>query len=210
MQFFANPDDTHCFQACLRMLFSKFAPSNDYSWSQLDEISGKKSGKWTWPLRAIGELSEMGLVVEVIDDFDYPQFISRAESYLIERFGPEAGAEQINNSDIPYEVEVARKYSHLVSRIGAPTIDELRAFVSRGMLPICCLNLPALYGQPGYLGHFILVVSVTDGTVILNDPGISTPEYPGKEGVEVSIDAFQQAWVVDRFVFAVGAASQRI
>ena len=188
------------------MVLGRFFPDIEFTWEALDELSGKRPGKWTWPLRGIGEIADRGLLVEVIDDFDYHQFVSRAENYLLERFGAEAGSEQIANSDVPYEVEVAAKYSHIVSRTGIPTIEDLQSFISRGMLPVACLNLPALYGKPGYLGHFVLVRSVTSDAVSFDDPGISTAEFPGRKGSTVNIEVFRHAWAIDRFVFAVGAA----
>lgn len=73
--FYSNPDDTHCFQACLRSVLKYFRPSEEYNWDALDELSGKRPGKWTWPLYSIGQLYTAGFEAEVIEDFDYQQFI---------------------------------------------------------------------------------------------------------------------------------------
>ncbi len=40
--FFANPDDTHCFQACIKMMFAYFEPEKEFSFDYLDKLSGKK------------------------------------------------------------------------------------------------------------------------------------------------------------------------
>ena len=40
--FFGNPDDTHCFQAVIRMLLKYQFSELEYSWSELDRLTGKK------------------------------------------------------------------------------------------------------------------------------------------------------------------------
>ena len=109
--FYSNPDATHCFQACLRSVLKYFCPDKDYSWEELDKLSGKRVGKWTWPLYAIGQLNDAGFETEIMEDFDYLKFIEAPNKYLLDRFGAQAGNEQIVNSDISHEVEVSKRYS---------------------------------------------------------------------------------------------------
>lgn len=49
--FYSNTsDDTHCLQACLKMLLKYFYPNEEYSWEELDKLTGKKEGMWTWTM----------------------------------------------------------------------------------------------------------------------------------------------------------------
>ncbi len=182
-----------------------FRPSEEYSWDALDELSGKRPGKWTWPLYSVGQLYSSGFEAEVIEDLDYQQFIIAPNEYLIGRFGEVAAAEQISNSDIPYEVEISKRYLSLTGKPRTPTIKDIEQFLSRGYLPICCLNLPALYGEPGYLGHFVLPTKVEEDTVIFHDPGIQTNLFPGRKDSMVSKRRFQEAWSNDRFLVGLKA-----
>ncbi len=71
---FANPDHTHCFQASLRMVLKYYMPDRDYTWNELDNLTGKKEGLWTWPLFAMIQLKARGFDVIDIEDFDYNKF----------------------------------------------------------------------------------------------------------------------------------------
>jgi len=206
--FYANPDGTHCFQACLRMVLKYFCLSDHYTWGELDELSGKRPGKWTWPLYAIGRLHLLGFEAAIVEDFDYLQFIAEPNKYILHRFGVQAGTEQIENSDIPYEVGIARKFCKLAGKPKIPTLADLREFLHSGFLPICCLNLPALYGESGYLGHFVVPVKIDDEFVIFRDPGIQTQIFPSRPASRVSRQIFENAWSNDRFVVGLKAAKQ--
>ena len=203
--FYSNPDDTHCFQACLRSVLKYFRSTEDYSWDALDMLSGKRSDKWTWPLYGVGQLYKSGFQAELIEDFDYSKFITNPNEYLLARFGKEAGMEQIQNSDIVYEVEVAKNYSSLTGTPRIPTIENLEEFLQRGFLPICCLNLPALYGEPGYLGHFVLPTAIEQESIVFHDPGINTDIFPARQNSKVSRKQFEDAWANDRFVVGLKA-----
>ncbi len=74
--FFSNTDDnTHCFQAMLRMILKYFLPEKDFSFAELDKFSGKVKGKWTWSSRALINLQKMGFELVNICCFDWQKFI---------------------------------------------------------------------------------------------------------------------------------------
>jgi len=191
--FYANPDEIHCFQACLSMVLKYFLPASNYTFEQLDELSGRKVGKWTWPLKALGELHNLGLEIEIVDNFDYEKFLVRPNEYLVEVCGPEGAAAQIANSDIPYEVETARLYSYLAGKPDRPTPEHLIKLIEGGSLPICHVNLAELHAQPGYIGHFVVVINANSDTIVIHDPGIATEQYPPRENFSVSIETFRMA-----------------
>ena len=39
--YFKQPDNTHCFQACLKMILKYFFPEKEFTYEELDEISDK-------------------------------------------------------------------------------------------------------------------------------------------------------------------------
>lgn len=52
--FFSNtPDNTHCYQAAIKMLAKYFWPQENYTWDELDKITVKVKGFWTWPMAGI-------------------------------------------------------------------------------------------------------------------------------------------------------------
>jgi len=198
--FFPNPDDTHCFQACLRSVLKYFRFAEEYNWNSLEELSGKRPGKWTWPLHAISQLYKVGFQAEIISNFDYSKFIENPNEYLLSILGAELALQQVENSDIFYEVEVARKYSSLAGTPKIPSIEDLKAFHQRGFLTICNVNLPQLYGESGYLGHFVIPTAIGNDSIVFHDPGIQTNQFPPRENSTVAVEQFKQAWASSNFV----------
>lgn len=90
--FYANTkDDTHCYQAAFRSVLKYFYSSKQFTWKQLDLLTGKKKGLWTWPMVGLMNLKEMGLEVISINIFDYQQFADHGGSYLLKLYGEEKG-----------------------------------------------------------------------------------------------------------------------
>ena len=88
-----------------------------------------------------------------------------------------------------------------------PTIEHIAQFLNKGFLPICCLNLPALYGKAGYLGHFVLPTIVKENSVLFHDPGIQTDLFPARRNSLVSTEIFKEACSNDRFLVGLRATS---
>lgn len=188
--FFGNPDDTHCFQAVIRMLLKYYFPKREYSWSELDELTGKKEELWTWPLHAMLRLKDMGFEMINMEDFDYHRFAQEGPSYLKERLGEEVGTAQIVHSDIPCEMKNAELFlQHFDYSPHIPGLDDLRKLLHQDFLVICNVNSCALNGHEGYIGHFVLVYGIDDNAVIIHDPG-----PPHRKARKVAHDLFVKAW----------------
>lgn len=82
--FYSNtPDDTHCYQAALKMVLKFFLPNKDYSWQELEKLTAKEEGLWTWPTQGLMSLYKMGFKIIDIEDFDIQEFI-KVRKWLIE------------------------------------------------------------------------------------------------------------------------------
>lgn len=189
--FFPNTGDgTHCFQAALKMALKFFEPDRDFTYAELDRLSGKLMDKWTWPTAAMLWLMENGYEVRLIEEFDYHAFALRGADYLIEKCGQEVGQAQIANSDIEREQKIAAKfaaYAPLDHRI--PLIDDISRYMADNWVVICNVNSALLHNLPGYSGHFVVIVEVTGDEVVINDPGL-----PPQERFAVSRTDFEKAW----------------
>jgi hypothetical protein len=190
--FFENTeDDLHCSQAVLRMILKYFEPQRDYSWEELDTITGFVLGKWTWATQALLWLKRRGYEIKSVDVFDYQRFVDVGSTYVLEFLGAEAGSKQIAMGDIEKERALARQY---LEEIGAPlrreaTLQDLRQMRRDGFLTSTNINSNALNGQPGYNGHYVLLLDVDLKTVRLHDPGL--PALPNRK---VKIADFEKAW----------------
>lgn len=189
--FFANSqDNTHCFQAALAMILKAFWPEREFTWEELDEISGKKGDLWTWAFVAGVWMQRQGFEVVNIDPFDNQRFIDEGEGYLNEVFGKEVAKIQITHSDIPSEQRYAAEFIRAVKvdqRI--PTIDDIRRLLDEGYLITCNVNSKALAGKEGYSGHAIVPLALDDHSITFHDPGL-----PPRPSARADIRLFEKAW----------------
>ena len=189
--FYSNtPDDTHCFQTALRMVLKYFLPAQEYTWDELDQLTAKRAGLWTWPLAGLMELQSMGFCVAHIESFDYDRFIKCGEHYIYAMYGREAGDAQVRHSDIMQERELAKVFVDKISterRI--PQLDDVIDLMNKGFIVICNINARMLNERKGYSGHFVVLIGYSADTVILHDPGL-----PPIENRVVSKNTFMRAW----------------
>ncbi len=189
--FYSNtPDNTHCFQAALRMVLKYFLPQEEFSWEELENISGKKEGLWTWPTAAMMWMKNRGFDVQDIEMFDYDEFIKDGEKYLRKLYGEEAGNEQIAHSDLSQEIEYAKQFLQLDAVTKEiPTVETLRELLKKKYLLTCLINSQTLDHKKGYVGHFVIVKGFSESDFILHDPGL-----PPMENRKVSAKEFEKAW----------------
>ncbi len=189
--FFPNTGDgTHCLQAALKMALAVHMPGRSFTYEELDVISMKLPGLWTWPTAAMLWMMREGLSLKLIEEFDYRLFAERGEEYILERFGPEVGRAQIENSDIAREVEIARSFVEVAPiEVRAPGISDITREIDLGAVVVCNINSAALMGVAGYAGHFVVVCDVVGDLVTLHDPGL-----PPRPGLVVSTEEFEKAW----------------
>jgi hypothetical protein len=190
--FFSNtPDDTHCFQAALKMVLKYFEPVEDFSWDDLDRYTGKEVDKWTWPMAGLTWMRSRGYCVKDIELFSYYDFLKSGEQYLVKEFGEEIAREQITHSrDLAREQAATELFLKTVEvEHRAPDSSEIPNLLKEGWLVICNVNARALNSRSGYVGHFIVITGSGDDEFIFHDPGL-----PPLESRKVSYKIFEQAW----------------
>lgn len=189
--FYPNSsDNTHCFQAGLKMILKFFMPDKDFSFEELDKISMKKEGLWTWPMAALIWMQENGFDVVDIEIFDYRRFIDEGEMYLSEEFGEEVCAAQVKNSDIDQEREISMKFlEEIVIKKEIPKTEDIMELMRNGYIVAVNVNSKALSGKSGYDGHFIVIVGFDNDNFVIHDPGL-----PGVRNKKVPFEVFERAW----------------
>lgn len=188
--FFRNPGKTHCFQACMKMLAKYYWPNKNYSWEELDCLSGKTKGLWTWIMAGSLWLINQGLEVRDIEIFDYNRFIEEKEKYLIFFYGEEAGKKQIKYSNLKQEIVYAKKFieKNLIEK-RIPNKEDIIKLLKNNYLIVCSVNQQILNNKRGYIGHFVLITGFDDKGYILHDPGL-----PAFENRKVNYQTFEKAW----------------
>lgn len=189
--FYSNtPDDTHCVQACYKMVLKYFLPNKDFSWEELDKATAKQKDMWTWPMAGLIWLQEQGLEIINIEDFDYGQFIKNKKNYLIEKYGRVIADKQEAHSNIPAELKWARQFIKKMktdSRI--PDCDDIKHHLDMGYLVIVSVNYNSLHHKKGYTGHSVVIKGYDDQGFIIHDPG-----NPGEPDFRPSYDQFMKGW----------------
>lgn len=191
LPFYSNtPDDTHCFQAGLKMILKFFVPNKEFSFEELDKISAKKEGLYTWPMATLIWMQEYGFEIIAIEFFDYNRFYTEGENYLIKEFGKEVGENQIKNSDIEKEKRLGMDFLKKIhTQKAIPEIDSIQKLIDKGYIVAVNLNSDILNNSDGYTGHFVVIKGYDNNSFILNDPGL-----PGMENRIVSLKVFKKAW----------------
>jgi len=189
--FYSNtPDDTHCFQAVIRMVLKYFLPKQEYSWKQLEKMTAKKKDLWTWPMQGLMNLKKIGFDVINMEDFNYGRFSREGNKYLIEKFGKEVGESQIKHSDILQERRIAKEFVKVFGEeTTLPAITDIKKLLRKGYLVVCNVNSKALDDKGGYTGHFVLVFGFDGENLYLHDPGL-----PPRKNRKVPIKRFIKAW----------------
>lgn len=189
--FYGNtPDNTHCNQAGMKMILGYYFPKEKFSWEELEKITGKKEGKWTWPMKGWLYLTERGLQVTYYGTFDYQSFAENPREYLFKRTSKEVAEAQIANSDIPYEVEMTKQLLGKIMQIKkVPTISDIKDFIAKTYLILCNVNYYPLYGKSGYSGHFVLIYGIDNEYVYIQDPGL-----PPNPNAKIPLKNFIKAW----------------
>lgn len=189
--YYANtPDNTHCVQACYRMILKYFLSEQDFSWDELDKKTAKQKDMWTWPMAGLCWLQEIGFDVKYIENFDFQAFLDRKEDYLIEHFGPDVGNDQIIHSDVQAEMQWTEKFlQNIQSENRVPNVNEITQFLDNGYLLTAMVNYRPLYDLEGYAGHCIVINGYADKYLIINDPN-----SPDSRETHVSYERFIKAW----------------
>ncbi len=189
--FFANrKDDLHCYQAALKIVLKYFFSKKTFPFRQLEQMTGFKKGFWTWPMRGVLSMIDLGFTVRDIEDFDYAAVGRDAKTYLRTIYGEKAAEEQIAHSDIPKEERTATEFaSRVAPELRIPEKKDIETLLNDGYLVLCLVNSKVLNGKRGYVGHIVVLFRVSSSSVWLHDPGL--PPRPNRR---VSRKVFERAW----------------
>lgn len=188
--FFANlPDGTHCYQAALKMILTYFS-KREWSYKELDQITQKLEGKWTWPTASLIWLLDNGYEIQLVEEFSFKDFAKDGKAYLEKKCGKEVALAQEQNSDLAREQALALELSKRVHvQYQIPQYKDLERLMKDGFLILCNVNASKLYQKTGYSGHFVVPIALSPDEITLHDPGL--PPFPS---LKVSKETFERAW----------------
>ncbi|MEK7070517.1 MAG: C39 family peptidase, partial [Patescibacteria group bacterium] len=190
--FFENPDNTHCYQASLRMVLKYFLPKKDFSWEELEKLTAKEEGYWTWPYKGTINLHKMGFKIVEMNIFNIERFVKEGVNYLIEKYGKDVSREQVaHTKSITNEQKICRDYLKLDIHQGKlPTLEDVKKLIEKGYLVVPNINARILNGRNGYSGHNVVIFNYDNDNVYVNDPGPTNTSANKK----ISNKLFMRAW----------------
>lgn len=173
------------------MVLKHFEPEVDYSWEQLNEITGKRPGFYTWPTRAFLWMKRRGYEIQSIDSVDFGRLVKEGRSYFSAYYGEEVATKQIAMCDFDAEMRLLEQYLTEVETpaVREPTMQDVRLMHRNGFVPIVNLNSFALNQRPGYEGHFVILLGSDMRRVQMHDPGL-----PAKPSRAEKHAVFEKAW----------------
>jgi len=149
-----------------------------------------KKGMWTWPIKGVLALHDMGFDIEDIEVFDYEQFTKDPKGYLRREYGEKVATEQTLHSDVTQAAIDAKEIiRNITIQKRIPSFDDLYALLKDRWLLVCLVNAQTLNRKEGYVGHFVVVWKCTEKMVYLHDPGL-----PPRKNRRVTRRVFEEAW----------------
>jgi hypothetical protein len=189
--FYKNlEDNTHCFQASLKMVIEFFS-GDVLSFDELDKITLKIKDKPTWEIAGLLYLVDNNYEVINFNQFNYHEFAEKGAEYIKMNYPQEVYEYQVKNSDITKEQKLATDLVMNKKIEFRPTkdINNFRQYLNNGFLIIAHVNSNSLNNKEGYEGHFTVVYKMDDDSVYFNDPGL-----PARENRVETIQDFGNAW----------------
>ena len=175
IELFSNtPDNTHCVQACLKMVFSHLnTPQQKLSVKQLDRPTHHISGRFTGDTCTILWLTSLGYKVIHYEPLDYVQFALRGEKYLRQIWKPDYFKLQKEMSDLDLERQNAKQLIDKKVELicGTPHIDYLTYQFGRGYACMISVNPYTLDDMAGVGSHMVVLTGYDREFVYFNDPG---------------------------------------
>ncbi|MBI3671376.1 hypothetical protein HY249_01115 [Candidatus Azambacteria bacterium] len=174
--FYSNlKDDTHCFQACLKMLLKHYFPNENSSFKYLDKVTFHKKNKWTWNSGALLFLSNMGFSVINIENFDYKQFVEFGEKYLRMIWTDEVFDTQKQYSDFKQERKLAKKLiknKSIKLKRRWTNMGEVEDLFKKHYLIMISVNPYILKKMNGYAYHLVVITDIDKKYITFHDPGL--------------------------------------
>jgi hypothetical protein len=177
--FYENFDKTHCTQCAMRGVVEHFEPNEIWSWEEWDRFTNKEPGKWTWPYRAMVNMTRRGYEAVYIDAGNTQEYLDNGiYEMLVRDLGVEAANAQRDHADLD-QVRIdmidyikVRDAGMLREFVRMPTIDDVRNLLDEGFLLLSSLNPYRLYDREGYSGHTVLVYKVDEKLVYFHNSGL--------------------------------------
>lgn len=176
-------------QVAMKTVLKHFL-GKDISLKELDTLTGRKTGLWTWTSQVVTVLHKAGLDVKYYSTSDLEPFL-HGEPFIRRHFGKDA-EKILKFTDLPVALESIRellKYKIFEKR--KLPFNEIESHLTQGHVPLMLVDHNKLVGRADlYQGHFVVVTGFDDKDIFYHESGPADPEANKK----VLKSTFIKAW----------------
>lgn len=188
LPFYKNEAGTSCMQASMQVALKHFL-DKEYSIKELDKLTGRKEGLWTYTSQAASVLNDLSLNIRFYSKTDIKLFLG-GEKFIRENYGKDA--EQIlKYTDLPVVIEATKKLlNNNIFKQKLLSVEELEESVKRGYVVIVLIDLNKILGVEGhYRGHYVNITGFDVDSIYIHDSGPLNAEANKKVDKQIFIDA---------------------
>ena len=192
--FYGNTkDDSHCAQACFKMVLKHFLPRKSFSYKLLDRVTLHKKGLWVGVSGGLIFFAEQGLRIVNIELFDYRTFANKGQDYLRKLWSSDFFSIQSEKMDFRNEQSLAKRMirtKSITHKNRPPTMIDVDNLFGEGYVIVANINPFMLDGVNDYAGHSVVITGVSKKSITFHDPGL-----PPAPNLTVSQNLFQRAFL---------------
>lgn len=208
--FFPNTmgDGNQCMQvSCLSLI--PYFTGKDLSAEELDVLSHRKKGYWTYTAQIVTVLHDLGLDVKYFSKIDPAPFLD-GESFIRDHYG--AVAEQIlKHTDIPVlidSIHQLQKYKLFQKKV--LDAEELEIHLQQGHGIIMVVDYHKLLEKEGpYQGHAIVLTGYDKSHFFFHDSGPHNPTPHDIIPKKILLDAWNAPGTDNDVVVVYGKRANR-
>jgi len=161
----------------------------EYSLDELDKLTGRKDGFFTWTSQIVPVLYDLGLNVKYYSRTALDPFLE-GENYIRKHYSDSA-EKILKVTDMPIfidSIKKLKKYNLFEKKI--LPFENIEKNLLNGYIPMVVINHKTIKGEDGWLGHFVVITGFDKENIFYHESGPFEPT-PNKK---VSKEMFIKAW----------------
>ena len=175
MPFFENHDGNQCMQVTMKIVLKHFL-DKDFSLEELDKLTGRKKGFWTWTSQIVPVLYDLGLEVKYYSKTDLEPFLE-GETFIRRHFGKDA-EKILKYADLPVVMNSIRKsLKYRLFEKKVLSINDIESHIQDRHVPLVLIDHNKIIGKNDfYQGHFVVVTGFDEENIYYHESGPTSPQ----------------------------------
>ncbi|MBW2982233.1 hypothetical protein KY343_05110 [Candidatus Woesearchaeota archaeon] len=187
--YYRQSDSGNCMQTQVKMALKYYYPEKDFSFEELDRLTGRTAGKWTWTSQLLPVLLDNGLNAYYYSASSYDGIKEGGEEYILEYYGEEDGRIMIDHTNFDSLYASIEKLEENEKFINERLdFSEIEKEFKKGHIVILIIDKSVLFdNNRPYAGHGVTITKINETHVSIHDSG-------GTPNLTVEKEQFIKAW----------------